>query len=100
MDRIERFFAFLHFNSRFGHSGLFAMPLDGDGDGEVTIDGLNKNLSYEVDLIAGVGYDVEIAFNNCYSGEDIDRNKKSEWETGLPANLYKNNEIIKTISVK
>ena len=100
MGRIERFFALLHFNSRFGHSGLFAMPLDGDGDDEVTINGLDKNLSYEVDLIGGVGYDVEVAFNNSYSGVDLDRNKESKWETGPPANLYKNNKIVKTISTK
>ena len=100
MDRIERFFALLHFNSRFGHSGLFAMPLDGDGDDEVTVNGLNENLSYEVGLIGGVGYGVEIAFNNSYGGKYLDRNKESKWETGPPANLYKNNEIIKTISVK
>ncbi len=97
MKRIERFLAFLHFNSQFGHSGLFAMSLDGDGPENVVIKGLEKNLGYEVDAIGGVGYDIEIARDTKYSGAFIDSSRKSIWYTGQSASLYKDGDLVKTI---
>lgn len=97
MRRVERFLALLHYNSGFGHSGLFAMPLDGDGSEKVKVEGLDKRLAFEVDAIGGVGYDVEIANNESYSGRFLDRNRQAKWYTGPAANLYKEGEVAKTI---
>ncbi len=80
MGRIERFFALLHFNGRFGHSGTFGMGLDGDGADHVTVNPMDKKLSPEVNLLGGVGYDVEIARDDSYSGRFTDRNKPPRYE--------------------
>ena len=92
--RIERFLAMLHWNSAHGHSGTFAMPLDGDGSDKVSVSPVPQ-FSDEVSLIAGVGYDVEIAYDGCFSGKDIDRNRDSKWKTGTVPVLLKNGEIVK-----
>lgn len=97
LRRIERFLALLHYNSGFGHSGLFAMPLDGDGNEKVKVDGLDRRLAFEVDALGGVGYDVEIARDDSYSGRFLDRKRPARWYTGPAANLYKDGEIAKTI---
>ena len=97
LRRIERFLALLHYNSGFGHSGLFAMPLDGDGNEKVKVDGLDRRLAFEVDALGGVGYDVEIARDDSYSGRFLDLKRPARWYTGPAANLYKDGEIAKTI---
>ena len=99
MRRLERFFALLDFNSKVGHSNLFGMPLDGDGSEKIEIDGLDKRLFYEVDCIGGVGCHLEVANDDCYSCYflDKDRNDRIFYQTGPAANLYKGNEVIKTI---
>lgn len=79
MNTIERFMALLHFNSIFGHSSLFGMFLDGDGNEKVTVADIPKYIAKEVETIGGVGYGVEIAHSNGYSGEFIDRNKERRW---------------------
>lgn len=89
MRRIERFFALLHFNSNFGHSGIFGMPLDGDGSDKVKITPINKELGQQVGLIGGVGYDVEIANDGGYAGIFKDKNKHSYWYTRPGGTLYK-----------
>lgn len=66
MERFERFLALLHHNSRFGHSGLFAMPLDGDGADTVEVSP-KPRYGHEVDLCGSIGGGVEIAHDNCYS---------------------------------
>lgn len=96
MKRIERFLALLHFNSGFGHSGTFAMSLDGDGCEKVKISDLEKTLGYEVDAIGGVGYDIEVATDKGYTGFFIDKNKESKWVVRQSASLYKNEELVKT----
>jgi hypothetical protein len=63
MERIERFFALLHWNSRHGHSSVFGMALDGDGSDKVTVRP-EPDHEREVSLIGGVGGDVECASNN------------------------------------
>ena len=97
MKRIERLLSLLHFNSSFGHSGLFGMSLDGDGNEKVQISNLEKELGYEVDAIGGVGYDIEIATDRGYVGNFIDTKKKSQWIVRRSASLYKNEELIKTV---
>lgn len=98
-ERIERFFAMLHHNSRSGHSGLFAMPLDGDGPEKVSISPVPR-FNYEAELIGGVGYHVEIAYDKSYGGWFADTKKASPWHTGPAANLYKDSEIVSTVPSK
>ena len=97
LNKFERFLALLHYNSSFGHSGIFAMPFDGDGSDVFKVKGLDRQLQYEVDCINSVGYDIEIAYGQTYSGLFIDRKRKSNFYTGKAANLYKDGDIIKTI---
>ena len=92
MKRIERFFALLHWNSRFGHSGIFAMSLDGDGSEGVTVNPKPEH-KYEVDKIGSVGYDVEIVCDNGYHGLFKDKNRKTSWMVQQVAALYKNGDI-------
>ena len=95
MERFERFLALLHYNSCFGHSGLFAMPLDGDGSDKVTISP-RLRFQHEVDLCGGIGGDIEIAYDDCY----VVRNTtplRSSWTVKTGGILYKNGEQIKAV---
>ena len=94
--RFERLLAMLHWNGRFGHSGLFAMPLDGDGADKITVDP-EPSYRLEAELIGGVGYGVEIAYDHCFGGMFIDRGRDNKWYTGPAANLYKNGSRHNTI---
>lgn len=38
MQKIERFLAWLHWNTRWGHSATIAIDCDGDGDNDVTVE--------------------------------------------------------------
>lgn len=61
MDRFEKFLCFFHYNG--GHSGLFAMPFDGDGSDTFKVDPPpigNRDWS----RISDAGCDVEIAKND------------------------------------
>jgi len=99
MRTVERFFALLHYNSRFGHSAMFGMWLDGDGDDKVTISP-EPEYRDEVGLIGGVGGAVEIAQSDSFSCCDY-KPLGSEWEVKqLPpqqkvATLLKNGRIVK-----
>ena len=95
-SRFERLLAMLH-RAASGHSGTFAMPLDGDGSERIIVDGLDKTIMYEAELIAGVGYDVEMANSKSYSGLFIDKNRQRRWYTGPAANLYNDGDIVKTV---
>ena len=96
MRRIERFFALLHWSSRFGHSGLFAMPLDGDGEDSVTVSPEPKH-KHEVDLIGGVGEGAEVALDGGYTFKRVESTK---WWVGPSATLYKDSEKSKSIPSK
>jgi len=98
MERIERFLALLHHNSNFGHSGLFAMPLDGDGDDKVSVFP-KPGFAHEVDACAGIGGDVEIAGNGCYTVKRTS-DMASNWLVKPAAALYKNDELHKTVPSK
>ena len=95
MDRFERFLAFLHWNSRHGHSGMFAMSLDGDGADRFTVSPAPRHAS-EVSLCGGIGHDIEIANSFGYSGAYMDRERGSRWEVRPIAGLYKNGVLVKT----
>jgi hypothetical protein len=95
MERLERFLALLHYNSGFGHSGLFAMPLDGDGIDKVVVSP-RPPYQHEVDLCGGIGGDVEIAQNGCYTVKKT-VNFDTSWVVKPAAALYKNDGLHKTI---
>ena len=95
MERIERFFALLHHNSNFGHSGLFAMPLDGDGADKVVVSP-KPGSAHEVDLCGSIGGDVEIANNGGYMAKNT-TSLPSFWIVKTSATLYKNGEVHKTL---
>ena len=95
MRRFERFLALLHHNSNFGHSGTFAMPLDGDGSDKVKITP-TPEFAREVDLAGGIGYDIEIAYDDSFSGVDINR-QTHDYTVKPSASLYKDGELVKTI---
>lgn len=97
MKRLERFLALLHFNGKFGHSGLFGMSLDGDGSEDITVNDIDPDLSKDVNAIGGVGYHVEIARDNSYGGRFFDRKRRCRWEVKRSATLYKDGEIHSTI---
>ena len=88
MQRFERFLALLHFNSIFGHSSTFAMPLDGDGEDVFSVYPVPKEYKQDVDLIGGVGLSVEIAYDESYSGANLDVFKANTW-VAKDAILYK-----------
>lgn len=95
MERIERFFALLHHNSSFGHSGIFAMPLDGDGADRVVVSP-KPRFAHEVDLCGSIGGDVEIAYDKSYTAKNF-KESKSYWEVRSVAGLYKDRELQKAI---
>ena len=78
MKRLERFFAMLHFNSNWGHSSFFGLFVDGDGADKITVDPKPTNHE-EVDLLGGVGFDVEIAQDNSYTGRFFAKERTAYW---------------------
>ena len=95
MERFERFLALLHYNSCFGHSGLFAMPLDGDGSDKVEVSP-RLRFQHEVDLCAGIGGDVEIAYDDCYTVKRVS-DMGSNWVVKTGGILYKDYEQVKAV---
>jgi len=94
MERFEKLLAMLHYNSRFGHSSLFGMFLDGDGDDKFTVENIDENRRFGVNAIGAVGYDVEIANSLNYSGLFVDRTRDSKWCV-KENTLYKNGVLVK-----
>lgn len=102
MHRFERLLAMLHFNSNFGHSSIFGIPLDADGSDKIRVAEIDKNLGRQVGLLAGIGYDVELAGDGNYSGKFIDRQRPGGRWLVKPspvegaAELYKDGQFVKT----
>lgn len=71
MRRFERFLALLHFNSAWGHSATFCMPLDGDGWDKFQVHDFHPDFYREVGLIGGVGYPLEIALDDGYTCKPV-----------------------------
>lgn len=91
MERIERFLAFLHHNSSTGHSGLFAMSLDVDGEEKVTVSP-KPGFVHEVGLCGGVGGDIEIAVNNGYTVKRM-AEMGAHWQVKAAAAVYRDGEL-------
>ena len=60
----ERLMAWLHWNSRWGHSGKVGMPHDGDGDSRFTVseEVADKHREYVKGMDSQAGRDVEIVY--------------------------------------
>lgn len=50
MKRFERFLALLHYNSGWGHSANFVMPLDGDGADRFKVHDFKPGYHKDVDV--------------------------------------------------
>jgi len=92
MRRFERFLSMLHYNSGWGHSALFAMPLDGDGNERFTVSP-KPDYSEDVELTAGIGGDVEIAYDNSYTVKRLS-SMKSSWVVKY-GGLHRNGVLVK-----
>lgn len=76
MERFKRFLTFLAFNG--GHSGIFGMYFDGDGADFLRVKPkLDKKYTKGMHAIGGTGADVEIAGDEGYSGQFLDRDRTS-----------------------
>ena len=74
MRKLERLLALMHFATHWGHTGIFGMHLDGDGADKLTVEGADlDSCRAGVSRITGVGYDVELATGNGFSGLFEDR---------------------------
>lgn len=97
MERFERLLALFHFNSSFGHSGMFGMSLDGDGPEKIKINSFSPKYCHEVDAIGDANYDIDIAIDNGYSGRYINKEKEPKYKVGPAAFLSKDGDIVKVI---
>lgn len=87
--KFKRLMALLDTAGAVGHSGIFGMPLDGDGPDRLEIDvqspdgdfnGLElQQFAGGVDEVGGVGYDVELANFDGFSGLFRDRKRNEKW---------------------
>lgn len=94
MRRFERFLAMLHHNSAWGHSGLFAMPLDGDGVEKIKVSP-KPGFQDEVCLVGGIGGAVEIARTDTYVAMNL-APLRSRWTVAPSASLYRDGELHRT----
>jgi hypothetical protein len=64
MLKIERFLAWLHFNSMWGHSATVAMDCDGDGEDDVTVEGegIEAQRAYVDNLSRKVGKTKQVEY--------------------------------------
>lgn len=67
MRRFERFLALLHYNSGWGHSANFVMPLDGDGSDRFRVHDFKPGYHKDVEHIGSIGYEFEIALDDAYT---------------------------------
>lgn len=94
LERLERFFAMLHYSSLWGHSGTFAMTLDGDGLQRLVVSPEPKQFRTEYNLAMTVGGDVEVAVDKGYA---LRMSKsKTVWTVQPSVTLYKDGKAHKT----
>ena len=98
LERFERFLAMLNYNSMWGHSGTFCMPLDGDGSESFIVDMPNDRqfsgvLRKEVELCSSIGGDFEIANTKSFTVKNS-KDLGSSWVV-KDGKLYKNGEEYK-----
>ena len=67
-------------STRVGHSGTFAMFLDGDGADTLEVKESLKKYEKGVDALLKVGYGIEKATDTGFSGAYGDRNREAKWQ--------------------
>ena len=79
--RFERLLTMLHSASVEGHSGLFAMWLDGDGIDEFVVNPSTVLDRYRKGALAvsNVGYPVEVASDGAFHGKFINEDYDCRW---------------------
>lgn len=90
MARFERLLAMMHYNSAWGHTATFAMPLDGDGADRMIVSPTPEHRT-EVGLIGGVGGSIEVAYDGsfgCCNAKEL----SSDW-TVKDSILYRDGEV-------
>ena len=95
MRRFERFLAMLHFSSQWGHSGTFAMGLDGDGPERLTVSPAPNSFRDQYSLTSGIGGDIEIATSRGYTVCKMAK-MGSEWLVRPSATLYRDGDVHST----
>jgi len=84
LHKFETFLAFMHYNG--GHTGLFAMPFDGDGWDVLKVDPAPpEDLREPAQGTASVGADVEIAYAGRTGVAFIDWSRTRKWEERVSA---------------
>lgn len=74
---MRAFMTLIHHATHVGHSGLFAVPLDGDGDARVTVcPSPDPALRALANRVSAAAVDVEIAGCGSFRGERLDRSRK------------------------
>jgi len=94
METFERFLALLHYNSRFGHSALFGMFLDGDGNGRFTVKNDLFKYRHGVSAVGNIGYTAEIANSEGYGVSNLAPMGENHWYVKGDI-LYKNGKLHK-----
>ena len=79
MERFERLLCLMQHSTLVGHSGIFGMYLDGDGADRFKIKEGLAQYRKGAAKITGVGYSVELATGEGYSGLMQDRNSNNRW---------------------
>jgi len=100
MRRLERFFALLNWYSNNNESTICAMSLDAKGSECIRVENIfNNQLQHEVKAISLCNFDINIAYDDSYSGGEL-LNEQNHYHTRPVATLYKNNEIIYISDIK
>lgn len=73
LARFEKFLCFLHYNG--GHSGLFAMPFDGDGHERFHVEPAPATGTRDWSRISDAGPEVEIACDKVCKAISLDRSR-------------------------
>ena len=79
MTKIERFMAMIHYNSNWGHTSTFGLPVDGDGGDHINVQEVDDKYRAGVNAIGNVGYPLELALSDGFGAYSIDMDK-SFWK--------------------
>ena len=80
VERVKGLLALLHLSSAWGHSGIFGMPLDGDGPERLEVRGLDMGRYRRgAEHVTGVGYGLETSQDGGFSGWFLDRDRPRKW---------------------
>jgi hypothetical protein len=74
---MDNFFALIHHATHVGHSGVFAVPLDGDGDARVTVDPApDPETRKRAERVSAAAVDIEQAGMRSFRGKRLKKDAK------------------------